>query len=94
MSGTAYRLPAYPTSEQGPFARRVAAVYFLDPPLLTDSGVSPYVIIASTPERVDVFPADEDGCLAAWEGPEFFGRLSHDQVLLALGYIPGMVRNG
>jgi hypothetical protein len=90
MSGTAYRTDLDATTELGPFARRDAAVYELDPPLLHHAGVTSFVIVAvnRAAALVDVFPAFDDGRIAEWEplNADQFGQHDANRALKDLGY--------
>jgi hypothetical protein len=90
VSGTAYRTDLYATTELGPFARRDAAVYELDPPHISHAGVTSFVIVAvNRPARmVDVFPAFDDGRMASWVPLNADKWDQHDAVgaLKDLGY--------
>lgn len=90
MTGTATRTDLYATAELGPFARRDTAVYVLDPPHLGPDGVTTHVIVATNPaaQVVDIFPAYDDGRLAAWEplNEEAVGVRDHAVALASIGY--------
>ena len=89
MTGSAYRSDLYPNTKLGPFVRREAAVYILDPPLLHAGGVTDHVIVVANPRAhvVDVFPCYETGLIAAWEPlNEFTDGVDHAKALRAMGY--------
>lgn len=88
MTGTATLTDLYATSELGPFARRGARVYTLTPPHLGPDGVTTHVIVAIASGLVDIFPAYDDGRLAAWEplNAEVSGQRDHAEALASIGY--------